>query len=184
MFLVLINSLGLFGNLLGTLFGNLHPLVDSFCHFYDSASTSMYREIQQLVDICLFVHPCDILHHIQLEYYAYFQAICVCVPPNQPDFSSILRELTRQMFYFPCLPEALEKLIPTLFLNILKLSPLSSLTDTTPSSSASLPSGLTPSLVTGCPTPTITTGITGRGTLNNQAILAMYVSSTHLLNPS
>jgi hypothetical protein len=35
MFLDLINSLGLFGNLLGTLFGDLHPLVDSFCRFHD-----------------------------------------------------------------------------------------------------------------------------------------------------
>jgi hypothetical protein len=54
-FLDLINSLGLFGNLLGTLFGDLHPLVDSFRSFHASASTSMYREIQQLVDIRLFV---------------------------------------------------------------------------------------------------------------------------------
>ena len=53
-FLDLINSLGLFGNLLGTLFGDLHPLVDSFRSFHTSASTSMYREIQQLVDIRLF----------------------------------------------------------------------------------------------------------------------------------
>jgi hypothetical protein len=122
----------------------------------------MYREIQQLVDIHLFVRPCDILHRIQLECYAYFQAICVRAPPDQPDFSSILRELTRQMFHFPCLPATLEQLIPTQFPNMLKLPPLPSLTDTTPSTS--LVSSLTPSLVTGRPPPTITTDGPGKGT--------------------
>ncbi len=150
-FLDLINSLGLFGNLLGTLFGDLHPLVDAFRRFHDSVSTSMYREIQQLVDIRLFVRPCDILRRIQLECYAYFQAIRVRATPDQPDFSAILRELTRQMFHFPCLPAALEQLIPTQFPNMLKLPPIPSLTDTTPSSATSLVSGLTPSLVTGRP---------------------------------
>jgi hypothetical protein len=162
-FLDLINSLGLFGNLLGTLFGDLHPLVDSFRSFHASASTSMYREVQQLVDIRLFVRPCDILRRIQLECYAYFQAIRVRATPDQPDFSSILRELTRQMFHFPCLPSALEQLVPPMFPNMLKLPPIPALTDSTASSSASLLSGLTPSIVTGRPPPTITTpGAGGR----------------------
>jgi hypothetical protein len=46
-FLDLINSLGLFGNLLGTLFGDLHPLVDSFRSFHASASTSSVSVLPQ-----------------------------------------------------------------------------------------------------------------------------------------
>jgi hypothetical protein len=83
-FLDLINSLGLFGNLLGTFFDDLHPLVDSFRRFHVTASTSMYREIQQLVDIRLFVRPCNILRCIQLKCYPYFQVIHVrSIPPTK-----------------------------------------------------------------------------------------------------
>ncbi len=88
------------------------------------------------------------------------------------------------MFHFPCLPSALEQLIPPMFPNMLKLPPIPALTDSTASSSASLLSGLTPSIATGRPPPTISTPGAGGGVPPNpRALQAEFTSLTHPRNP-
>ena len=156
-FIDLINCLGIFGNLLGTIFGDIHPLVQAYRSFHTTLTTLMYREVQQLVDVRRLIQPVHILRRVQLECYAFFNAARTRNAPGVPKFDLILDDITRQIFQYPFLPAALEQMIPALSLpefptvHLANIPGLASLSDNSSSTGTTLStlSGTTPYALTG-----------------------------------
>lgn len=89
----------------------MHPLVQVHCSFHTPLTTSLYREVQQLIDICHLLHPVHLLHRIQFKCYAFFNATHTRNASTAPQFQLILDDITRQIFQYPFLPAVLEQLL-------------------------------------------------------------------------
>lgn len=156
-FMDFINCLGIFGNLIGTIFGDMHPLVQAYRSFHTTLTTSMYREVQQLIDVRHLLHPVHLLRRIQLECYAFFNAARTRSAPAAPKFQLILDDITRQIFQYPFLPAALEQVLPSFNLPVFPPMPpagipgLAALSDTSSHTGTvvSLLSGATPHVPSG-----------------------------------
>jgi hypothetical protein len=103
-------NLGMFGNLMGTVLGSQHVLTTTYRNFWTVLSRSYRNELQQIIDIKRYVKPAHILRSIQLICYNWFaQRRAQLTPPN-PDFLSILYNVTLNTFVLPNLPPSLYKL--------------------------------------------------------------------------
>jgi hypothetical protein len=145
-------ALGLFGNLLGTVLGDTHPITIAFRAFWDKLIHSLRDELQTKLDTKGYIKPVHILRSIQLDMQAYFEDACKQVEPVVPDFVSILHRIRNQTYIIPRLP-------PTLYASLnpkppsgLTLLQGNLLTTTTPSlaesSDLSTISGTVPSRAT------------------------------------
>jgi hypothetical protein len=100
----------MFGNLMGTILGSQHVLTTTYRNFWTLLSRSYRNELQQIIDIKRYVKPAHILRSIQLICYNWFaQRRAQLTPPN-PDFTSILYNVTLHTYVLPNLPPSLYKL--------------------------------------------------------------------------
>jgi len=130
-------SLGLFGNLLGAILGNTHPLTVAYRPFW-TAFIKRYRDrLINEIDGNRAIKPVHILQSIQLICYDWFDAKRTRTPPNTPDFTGIWKRIGLKAYNLPQLPPALYFMI----------YPKSNLLKSPPSSiSGSQPSGQLPPL--------------------------------------
>jgi hypothetical protein len=144
-------NLGMFGNFLGVVLGNGHPLTTAYRSFWVRLTTGYRLDLQQIIDVKrdLYIQPAHILRSIQLICYNWFNQRRAGFQPDAPDFNYILQQLMLNTYIIPHLPLQIYQLIhpkPTL---LSKLSPSPSLSGTTASSTtatsdtASVVSGIT-----------------------------------------
>jgi hypothetical protein len=152
-------NLGVFGNFLGVVLGNGHPLTTAYRLFWVWLSTGYRLDIQQIIDVkCnLCIKPAHILCSIQLICYNWFNQRRAGFQPDVPDFNYILQHLMLNTYIVPHLPLQIYQLIapkPNL------LPPVPTQPSPSPSLSGTSASGMTStsdvaSVVSGITLPTI-----------------------------
>jgi hypothetical protein len=100
-------ALGLFGNLLGTVLGDAHPITIDFHAFWEKLIHSLRDELQTKLDTKGHIKPAHILRSIQLDMYAYFEDAQRQVEPVVPDFVGILHCICNHTYILPRLPPPL-----------------------------------------------------------------------------
>jgi hypothetical protein len=100
-------SLGLFGNLLGAMLGNAHPLTVAYRPFWESF-TKCYRDrLLSEIDGNKVMKSVHILRSIQLTVYDWFDAKRTRVPPHTPVFTDIWKRIGLNAYTLPNLPPSL-----------------------------------------------------------------------------
>jgi len=100
-------ALGLFGNLLGTVLGDAHPVTIAFRAFWDKLIHSLRDELQAKLDTKGHIRPAHILRSIQLDIHAYFEDARKQIDPIIPDFVGILHRIRNHTYILPRLPPPL-----------------------------------------------------------------------------
>jgi hypothetical protein len=160
-------NLGVFGNLLGTILGNAHPLTTAYRPFWESFSKRYKDRLLAVIDGSRSIKPVHILRSVQLKCYDWFDAKRSRVPPDTPDFGSIWKRISLNEYTLPMLPPQLYFLV-TPKLSLLKPGPNpAGLTIGTTGTGTT--AGLTGSddastVVSAVSALTGTTGLTGTGT--------------------
>jgi len=67
-------SLGTFGNLIGAILGDGHPLTVAYREFCDTFNAEYKEQIHFELDTCKVIKPVHLLHSIQLVVFKWFQA--------------------------------------------------------------------------------------------------------------
>jgi hypothetical protein len=103
-YLDLEQNLGIFGNLLGTVLGEGHPLTANYRLFW-TALTKQYRPHvrQQIESHRTALKPVHILRSIQMMCYDWFDAKRSAVTPDTPNFTQILRQMGLGCYVIPLL---------------------------------------------------------------------------------
>ncbi len=106
-------NLGLFGNLIGAILGNQHPITRNYRLFWNALTKQYRMRLRQLLEgPRSSVKPVHILRSVQLVCYDYFDAKRSQIPtPNPPDFVAILRNLSLGHYIPPLLPLPLYQLV-------------------------------------------------------------------------
>jgi hypothetical protein len=150
-------SLGLFGNLVGAILGNAHPLTVAYRPFWESF-TKRYRDrLLSEIDGNKVIKPVHIWRSIQLTVYDWFDAKRTRVPPDTPVFTDIWKRIGLNAYTLPNLP-------PSLYFLIYPKSNLLKLTHSDKSSSTPSAAGTSTddaSTVSGVSAITGATGLTG-----------------------
>lgn len=105
-------NLGIFGNLVGTILGEAHPITRNYRVFW-TALTKQYRQrLRQLVDgpRCT-IKPVHLLRNVQLVCHDWFEAKRALGNPETPNFVSILRTISLGAYTPPQLPLPLYQLV-------------------------------------------------------------------------
>lgn len=104
-------NLGLFGNLLGALLGNAHPLTQAYRPFWTSF-TKRYRDrLLSEIDGHRVIKPVHILRSVQLLCWDWFDAKRSRVPPDEPNFSDIWKRIGLNSYTLPQLPPTLYSIV-------------------------------------------------------------------------
>jgi hypothetical protein len=165
-YLELEKALGLFGNLLGTVLGDTHPITIAYRAFWDKLINSLRDELQTKLDTKGYLKPVHILRSIQLDIQAYFEDARKQVEPVVPEFVSILHHIRNQTYIIPRLP-------PTLYAS-LNPKPPSALTLL----QGNVLTTTTPSLAESSDLSTISGTVPSR-TTNTQSMAGTFVPNTH-----
>jgi hypothetical protein len=100
-------SLGLFGNLLGAVLGNVHPLTVAYRPFWDSFRKRYQTRLITEIDGRKFIKAVHILRSVQLQCYDWFEAKRTRTPPDTPNFLTIWKQIGLNSYNLPTLPPSL-----------------------------------------------------------------------------
>lgn len=104
-------SLGLFGNLAGTILGNTHPITTAFRSFWRAFLGRKREQMHHEIDDRRFIKPVHILRSVQLLTIQWFQSKLDGDTPSSPAYLDILERISLSMYTLPTLPGALYHLI-------------------------------------------------------------------------
>ena len=104
-------SLGLFGNLLGAVLGDNHPLTKNYRTFWTSYSLGFKSRIHFEIDTRRVIKPVHLLRNIQLITYNWFSIKKLRHMPADPPFQDILDRISLGFYSNPTLPAPLYQLI-------------------------------------------------------------------------
>jgi hypothetical protein len=104
-------SLGMFGNLTGTVLGNNHPITTAFRSFWRAFLGRKREMMHHEIDERKFIKPVHILRNVQLLTIQWFQAKLDGDTPANPAYLDILERIGLSMYTLPTLPGALYQLI-------------------------------------------------------------------------
>lgn len=100
----------MFGNLLGMVLGAPHVLTQAYRDFWTLLKRGLRDELQFTIDYKGYVKPAHLLRSVQLACYTWFTHKRAQLQPPAPDFTSILRNISLQVYVLPHLPPALYQL--------------------------------------------------------------------------
>lgn len=100
----------MFGNLLGVVLSSQHIITNAYRQLWDLLCSGLRVELQFIIEYKGYVKPTHILRSIQLTCYAWFTHKRAQLPPPPPDFVSIARNITLQLYVLPHLSPALYQL--------------------------------------------------------------------------
>jgi hypothetical protein len=104
-------SLGLYGNLVGTVLGNNHPITVAFRSFWRAFIGREREQMHHEIDDRKYIKPVHILRNVQLITIKWFQAKQVGDNPRSPPFLDILERISLSTYTLPTLPGALYQLV-------------------------------------------------------------------------
>jgi len=97
-------SLGTFGNLIGAILGDRHPLTVAYREFCDTFNAKYKEQIHFELDTRKVIKPVHLLHSIQLVVFKWFQAKKFRCTPANPPFTDILDRISLHMYTNPVRP--------------------------------------------------------------------------------
>jgi len=103
-------TLGMFGNLIGVVLGDTHPLTTSFREFWTLLQTNVKEDLHAAIEYRGFVKPTHILRSLQLLFYTWFAHKRAHLTPPSPDMKSIVHQILMQVYMLPHLPPSLYNL--------------------------------------------------------------------------
>ncbi len=182
-------NLGMFGNLLGVVLGDAHPLTTAYRAFWVLLNQTFRSDIQQIIDVKNNgIRPAHILRSIHLLCHNWFRQRKQTLTPPNPDFASIIHNLCNDAYIIPYLPPSIHRLAfpraPPTLIDPPSLAGTATSSNSNSSSNSSTVSGLTV-YSGGSATAPQTPGTpgTGRGTRSFQVNLAPD-STLHQLLPA
>ena len=104
-------SLIIFGNLLGAVLGNNHPLMSAYRRFWKTAQEEFKSRLYHEIDTRRVIKPVHILRSIQLIVFNWFTSKKLHRTPAVPQFHYILDRISMYMYTNPILPPNLYQLI-------------------------------------------------------------------------
>jgi len=104
-------SLGLYGNLLGTVLGNGHPITTAYRTFWKAFIGRQREKMHYEIDDRRFIKPVHILRNVQLITVQWFQIKQEGETPPTPPFQDILACIGLATYTIPTLPAVLYQLI-------------------------------------------------------------------------
>jgi len=104
-------SLIIFGNLLGAVLGNNHPLTSAYRRFWKTAQEEFKSRLYHEIDTRRVIKPVHILRSIQLIVFNWFTSKKLHRTPAEPQFHDILDRISMYMYTNPILPPNLYQLI-------------------------------------------------------------------------
>jgi len=165
-------SLGLFGNLIGTILGNTHPITTTYRSFWKGVMGRQKEQLHYEIDERKVIKPVHILRNIQLIVFDWFQAKLDGETPPTPPFQDILTRISLSLYSNPTLPGALYQLVCPRPTTHLAPQPTPTMYHDASSVASGL-STLSPSVFV--PTPTVHTG---PGSINSTPSLIMTTTTT------
>jgi hypothetical protein len=100
----------MFGNLLGVVLGNAHPLTISMRELWRLLQTTVRDDLHAALDYKGFVKPKHILCSVQLICYTWFSHRRAHLTPPPPDMKTIIHQILMQIYVLPHLPPHLYQL--------------------------------------------------------------------------
>jgi hypothetical protein len=100
-------SLGIFGNRLGTILGERHPLTMHYRDFWKTYSSEFKGRFHHVIDIRRVIKPVHILRSLQLVVFKWFSTKKLHRAPADPPLLDILDRLSLHLYTNPTLPPAL-----------------------------------------------------------------------------
>jgi len=110
-FFELEKSLGIFGNLMGTILGEGHPLTTHYRSFWLAFTKQFRNQLHFEIDVRKVIKPVHVLRNVQLIVFHWFQAKKCSLIPSTPPFQDILTRISLSLYINPTLPSALYHLV-------------------------------------------------------------------------
>ena len=105
-------NLGIFGNLIGTILGENHPITRNFRVFWNALMKQYRQRLRQHIDgPRSSIKPVNILRNVQLICHDWFEAKKALGDPETPNFTNILRSISLGAYVSPQLPLHLYQLV-------------------------------------------------------------------------
>jgi hypothetical protein len=104
-------SLGMFGNLLLTLFGAQHTIVLQYRQFWAALLSQHRLRLRTAIEEHKTIHHIHILRSVQLKCFNYFEGLRTTAPTPPPNFVSILMRFADGEYTPPDLPAPLHLLV-------------------------------------------------------------------------
>jgi hypothetical protein len=104
-------NLGMFGNLLGVVLGDAHPLTTAYQAFWILLNQTFRTDVQQIVDVKNNgIRPAHILRSIHLLCHNWFRQRRQTLTPLNPNFEGIIHNLCNDTNIVPYLPPSIHRL--------------------------------------------------------------------------
>jgi hypothetical protein len=104
-------SLGLYGNVLGAILGETHPLTTAYRPFWEAFNRRYRDRLIGELEGTKTIKPVHILRNIQLKTYDWFDAKRTRTTPDTPNFLAIWQRIGLNEYNLPNLPPSLYYLI-------------------------------------------------------------------------
>ncbi len=110
-FFELEQNLGVFGNLIGAILGEQHPITVAYRPFWTAFCRRFRTRLHDEIDEHRIIKPVHILCHIQLLCFNWFHAKKDGLQPEAPNFLKLLEKISLSIYTLPTLPLPLYQLI-------------------------------------------------------------------------